>query len=354
MYKRAIEQVKQSGLDGFLVMDPHNFSWLCQKDAYFFPGQLLLTQDAAHLFTGSRNIEAIRESYPEYEVHQGGAPAALRLCNDLGMNTLGIEGGTLTWAQHQMLTRNAGRVDLMPLMDFIEDIRLIKTPEEIALLQKATDIADKAFQLFMGKLGAGMTEIQARNIFQNLLMEEGAETLSFDVLLASGAGCFVPHATASEKVIQKGDMVLMDYGAKYRGYCSDTTRTVFIGSVDSTQKRRYELVLEAQLNAIQNIHPGITAHGADALSRDVITAREPVGCFDYGLGHGIGMENHEKPRMKPNSGYIMLEGTAVSVEPGLYIKGWGGIRIEDVIVIGKGEDGANLNLTHATKELIVI
>lgn len=350
MYRRVQQKLQETEFDAYLINSEANKNWLCNKDNYFFPAVLLLTKDMVYLFSNSRNLETIRENYAEYQVLKGDIDKALDKFKELQLNNLAFEDDLLSWRQYQQISERLAGYTLLPGGGFIEELRMVKTEEEISLLRQAAVVSDRGFTAFLAELKPGLTERQAKNILVNKLYQAGADGLSFDVLLSSGAKSFVPHAESSERVLQKGDLVLIDFGVKKDGYCSDTTRTVCLGKADPLQKERYELVLKAQKYAIDNITAGMTTGEADALARKLIMAEEPDGCYDYGLGHGIGMQVHEKPRMRPGSDDILPAYTTVSVEPGIYIKEWGGIRIEDIIVIMP--EGANEVLSSLPKELL--
>ncbi len=348
MYLRVIEKLKASDFDAFLIQDEANRNFLCNKGNYFLPGIMLITKDEVFLATPSRNIRHFKELYEEYTVIKGGLVELSEIAKEKNIKKIGYENFSVAKSTYDDMKLMFNESEFMEGGHFIEDIRVSKTESEIKLLQEATSLSDKAYVEFLNHLKIGITEKQARAKFDSILMQFGADEFSFPTLLSSGSRTFLPHSAPTDKIIEKGDLVLMDFGIVLNGYCSDTTRAVVMGSADERQKQMYELVLKAQKNALENIKAGITARQADAYARDVITAVLNEGCFDYGLGHGIGMKVHEKPRFHPNNEYIMLENTAMSVEPGIYIEGWGGIRIEDILIVGKEKGGRNL--TSAPKE----
>ncbi len=352
MYQRVLAKLNQSDLDGYLVQNEHNRNFLCNKGNYCLPGTMLLTKTEVYLATPSRNWAYFAQIYPEYHVLQGGVGAIADICQTLGIQRMGYEANLTSKLAYDALQTTFATQTLVDAPRFVEDLRLIKTKGELTLLQEATRISDKAYVEFLNHIKIGQTEAEARNIFNDILMRFGADGFRFETLLSSGARCFLPHSAPTDKVIAAGDFVLMDFGIAKNGYCSDTSRTIVMGQADSRQKEAYALVLAAQLAALDGIRAGMSAAQADAIARDIICAQMPEHCFDYGLGHGIGRQVHEAPRMHPSSSAVTLqENMVVSVEPGVYVKGWGGIRIEDVLVIKKGR---GVNLTTAPKELIEI
>lgn len=352
MHERVMRKIASANIDAYFVKNPDSINWLCGKGNYYLPGCMILTSAIAVLFTNSRNIAAFRKLYPEYEIISGGMQEAVRLCKDNGIHLMGFESSTLSFDDINHLIMSLPICSLVPLPDFIEDIMMVKTPDEIELLANAAKLSDAAYDEFLGQLRGGITERQAKNIFRNIIFSHGADDLAFDLLISSGPRTFLPHSASTDRVMEKGDLVLMDFGITLNGYCSDTSRTLVIGPPDERQKAMYELVRKAQKNAIENITAGMCGQEADALARNMITHELESGCYEYGLGHGIGMTVHEKPRMHPGSSYPLQDRTVVSVEPGIYIEGWGGIRIEDMLVIGRDKPGRVL--TKASKEFLVI
>lgn len=351
MYKRVIEKVQESPFEAFLIQHEYNRNFLCNKGNYFLPGVLLITESEVYLATPSRNINYFKTLYSEYHVLAGGLTTLVDVCHKKGLKTIGYEQTTITMNQYTTMQTLFKDCELISAPNFMEQIRMVKTPEEIHLLQEAATLSDKAYLEFLNHLKVGITEKEARVTFDHILMSLGADEFSFPTLLSSGERSFMPHSAPTDKVIQSGDLVLMDYGIILNGYCSDTSRTVVMGHADERQKALYDLVLRAQLHALDHITAGITCQEADAYARDYIQAELHQSCFDYGLGHGIGMEVHEDPRFRPQNDFILLPNTAMSVEPGIYIEGWGGIRIEDIMIVEAHKGGRNLT-TAPKMELI--
>src|SRR5699024_8374421 len=233
--------------------------------------------------------------------------------------------------------------------DLVETLRLIKSDEEIEIMQAAAKIADDAFNHILNYIKPGRTELDVSNELEFFMRQAGATASSFDTIVASGYRSALPHGVASNKTIEAGELVTLDFGALYEGYCSDITRTVAVGHVNDQLKEIYDIVLQAQLKGVKGVKAGITRHEADALTRDYITEKGYGDYFGHSTGHGLGMEVHENPRLAPDASVILEEGMVVTVEPGIYVPEVGGCRIEDDIVV---TTEGNKRLTHADKQFI--
>ena len=237
----------------------------------------------------------------------------------------------------------------VPLGEELSLLRAVKDEGEIEKLARAEQIGDEAFSYILTQIKPGITELEIAAKLEYYMKSHGAQEKGFDTIAASGLHSAMPHAVPSEKVLEKGDFLTLDFGCKYQGYCSDMTRTVVIGKANEKQKEIYKIVLEAQEAALAGLRAGMTGAEGDALARKVI---EEAGCGDYfghGLGHSVGLEIHEKPALSPKDQTILRPGIIETVEPGIYIPGLGGVRIEDMTVIT--ENGIK-NLTSSPKELI--
>jgi Xaa-Pro aminopeptidase len=228
---------------------------------------------------------------------------------------------------------------------------LIKTDSEIKILKVAADIADAAFKHMVEYIRPGLTEMEVSNELEFFMRKAGATSSSFDTIVASGYRGALPHGVASDKIIEKGDMITLDYGAYYKGYVSDITRTLAVGEPDEKLKEIYDIVLQAQMRGMDGIKPGMSGKEADALTRDYITEKGYGEYFGHSTGHGIGLEVHEGPSLASKSEIILEPGMVVTVEPGIYIPGLGGVRIEDDTLITSDH---NETLTHSTKDLIIL
>ena len=238
-----------------------------------------------------------------------------------------------------------------PLGSRIDDLRQVKTKEELEYLAKAEEIGDKAFAEFLKIVKPGMTELEAAAELEYLMKKEGAEDLSFNTIIASGLNSSMPHAIPGYKKLEEGDFVTCDFGCKYKGYCSDMTRTFVLGKASDKQKEIYNVVLKAQLAGLAAVKAGVSGASVDKVARDIITEAGYGDCFGHGLGHSVGLFIHESPRLSPSDDTILKANMIETVEPGIYVPGFGGVRIEDMVVVT--EDGCR-NLAHSPKELIEV
>lgn len=237
------------------------------------------------------------------------------------------------------------------LDNMIDALRMVKSESEIEKIKKAQKIAEGAFDDICGFIKPGVTEKEIALRLEHYMLTHGAEGLSFETIAVSGKNTSMPHGVPTDKKIEIGDFVTMDYGALYDGYHSDMTRTVAVGKVSDEQKKVYNTVLEAQKAGLDFIRPGVSGKDADRVSRDIIENAGYGEYFGHSLGHGVGVEIHEKPNLSPSSEFILKKGNVVTVEPGIYVPGKFGVRIEDFAVIT--ENGAE-NMTHCPKELIIL
>ncbi|MEE0954405.1 MAG: aminopeptidase P family protein [Eubacterium sp.] len=237
----------------------------------------------------------------------------------------------------------------VPMGGLVDELRRIKTQEELDYLAKAEAIGDAAFKGILDFIKPGLTELEIAAELEYYMKKNGAERLSFDSIVASGKNSSMPHAVPSEKKVEEGDFITMDFGCTYKGYCSDMTRTIVVGKADEKQKEIYGVVLEAQLKALAALHAGVTGASVDAVARKVIGDAGYGDCFGHGLGHSVGLYIHENPRLSPTDPTILKAGMIETVEPGIYVPGFGGVRIEDMVCVT--EEGC-INFAHSPKELI--
>jgi Xaa-Pro aminopeptidase len=233
----------------------------------------------------------------------------------------------------------------------VEALREIKSTGELAAIKKAAHLTDAAFYYLLGIIRPGMSELEIVALLYKFFLDNDSEGFSFDPIVASGENSSKPHAVAGRRKIRRGDLVTFDIGCKIDGYCSDFTRTVAIGAIDPELKKIYNIVLEANLRVLSKIADGISGFDADAAARDYINSEGFGGSFGHGTGHGVGLEIHEAPRLGASSKQILRAGMVVTDEPGIYLPGIGGVRIEDLVLVTN--DGCEA-LSHAKKELIIL
>lgn len=339
------------GVDAVLITSSFNRRYMTNFTGT--AGAALISMDKALFLTDFRYIEQASKQCGGYEIVKisGTIPEEVsRQAKKLGITKLGFEEDHLTFSLYKAYEKEID-AELIPLSGAVEKLRLIKTDAEIKILKEAADIADAAFKHILDFLRPGKTELEVSNELEFFMRKAGAASSSFNTIVASGYRSALPHGVASDKIIELGDFVTMDFGAYYKGYVSDITRTVAVGKPDEKLKEIYEIVLEAQLRGMNGIKPGITGKEADALTRDYIAEKGYGDHFGHSTGHGIGLEVHEGPSLSFKSDLVLEPGMVVTCEPGIYIPGLGGVRIEDDTLITK--DG-NEALTHSTKDLIIL
>jgi Xaa-Pro aminopeptidase len=335
-------KLAEKGVDAVLVSQPENRYYLSGFDGS--AGFLLITRQKAVLATDFRYIEQAGAQSPDYEVFRikdnitDWFPG---LAGGLNIKKLGFEAGNVTFTMHHQLrdalNRNKVPVKLVPVNGLVESLRAVKEPEEIELIRKAVEIADVAYGYIEGVIQAGMTEKQVAWEIEKYLRENGSQAVPFDIIVASGPHSALPHARPSERIINPGEPIVIDMGARFDGYTSDLSRTICLGNPDHTFKKIYHTVLDAQLRAVSIINEGMTGQQADSSARTVIEQAGYGEAFGHALGHGIGLAPHESPRLGPGSTEPLTSGMVFTVEPGIYLPGWGGVRIEDTVIMEGGK-----------------
>jgi len=285
-----------------------------------------------------------------------GYPGRIRdMVQELGIATLGVEGDTMSVngfaSLRKALSEVGGGVELKPLPNVVLGLRRIKDDEEIRRIRAACALADRAFEQFLTLLRPGKTEKQVAAELEFWAKVQGAEKEAFDTIVASGVRSALPHGRASEKPLAAGEFVTLDFGVRLDGYHSDLTRTVFLGEPTDRHREVYQAVLDAQATAVGAIRAGVSGKAVDAAARELLAARGLGDAFKHGLGHGLGLMVHDHPALSPREELTLQAGMVLTVEPGVYLEGWGGVRIEDDVVVT--ESGCEV-LTHAPKELIAL
>ena len=264
---------------------------------------------------------------------------------------LGFESAHLLHRDFQRLLDSGARWQWRPTGDLVESLRERKDADEVRLIAEAAGVATRALDRVLPHVRAGMTEIETAGLLEKALRDEGTEGFPFPSIVASGPRAALPHARSSRREILRGDFLLMDFGAEVGGYCADLTRTVVVGKASPEQRQVYDVVRRANEIAAGAVRPGMRGRDADALARDYIERCGFGDEFGHSLGHGLGLEVHEAPRLARSADGILAEGSVVTIEPGIYRPGWGGVRIEDDVHLASG--GPEL-LTHFTRELLEV
>lgn len=340
--------LNKKNLDAIIITGSENL--------YYFSGFsggegfLVITRQGKYLLVDGRyTIQAKNQAKDSYVTEYKDSP--YRLISDMKFDKIGFEDKKISYNMFKQLYRVMPAVTMLGISDDLTDIRKIKSEQEISNIKTAEKIGDMAFSHIKKYIKPGISERDIALELEFFMRKNGAERLSFDTIVASGENSALPHAQVTDRKIKNGDFVLMDFGCVYKGYCSDMTRTVAVGYADDKMKKIYETVLKAQTEAIKKLKPGTLSKTVDKTARDIIENAGFNGLFSHSLGHGVGLEIHEHPNLSPKSDEILSAGNVVTAEPGIYIENYGGVRIEDLLVIR--ENGYE-NLTHSDKDLIIL
>jgi len=339
--KNVRDAMKELKLDGLLLTHPPDLAYLTNFSGEDSVG--LLTEKDFYLVTDFRYQEQAEQEvgWLKTTIREGKMTEALaKVLAEAKVQRVGFEANYTTFGQVDAVDRamkeqkDAKPIELVPLQDVMINLRKVKDDNEIDLIRKSVGIAEEAFEAVKSEIKVGQTENHLAGLLVLELRARGATNSSFPVIVASGANSSLPHYRPSEALVQRDQPVLIDWGAIYKGYCSDLTRTMLVGRVGGRIKQIYKLVQEAQEAAIKFLRPGVTSMQADRVARDIIERAGFGKEFGHGLGHGIGREIHELPTMRKTGGDEELRpGMVVTVEPGIYLPGEGGVRIEDNVLI---------------------
>lgn len=353
MYKKRIEKLRENmsakGIESFLVISDPNRNYLSG-----FTGNesfALITKEEAFFITDSRYTEQAEMQVKDYQILQYKGKIIdfiSDLVNSKGIKNIALEEGIVTLSFYQEL-KGKYTGEILSGQKEIEDIRIIKSKDEAEKIKKAASIADSGFSHMLNFIKEGMTEREIALELEFFMKKQGASGLSFETIAASGFRSSLPHGAASGKKIEKGEFLTLDFGCIYQDYCSDMTRTVAIGEVSPKMKDIYNIVLEANRKALKAIKPGAVCKDVDAVARGYIEAMGYGANFGHGLGHGVGREIHEAPRLSPMCDVILKSGMVVTDEPGIYLPGEFGVRIEDLVLVT--DEGFEV-LSKSPRELI--
>ncbi|MDO8671296.1 MAG: aminopeptidase P family protein [Dehalococcoidia bacterium] len=334
--------LEQQGLDAILIGCSENRSYLSGFTGS--DGYLLISARSALIATDFRYFEQTKRESPRFELLKlkgYGGKWLIEAAAQIASKKIGFEAVHLSFASYRSfvdaISAAAAPVELIPQTGLVESLRSIKDPDEIESISKAANLAHRAFTQFASELQEGMTEKQAAWHLERTMRDMGSQNLPFEIIVASGPNAALPHARPSDRVIAAGEPVIVDFGARVDGYCSDITRTLWLGKADDRLIRANDIVFGAQRTAIELIRAGMTGRLADKLARTVIEHGGYGEAFGHGLGHGIGLETHEAPRLGPSSEDTLCDGMVFTVEPGVYFPDWGGVRIEDTVVMEGGK-----------------
>lgn len=341
--------IDSSRLDGVLFSSLENIRYLCGFTGS--EGSFVLSQKEAFFLTDSRYWTQAEEEVKGSQIihYKKKVEGIASLLLDLKLKSIGFESTSLTFSVHQSLQQKlANEAKLIPIEDEIKNLRAIKDVQELTSIRTAIDISSKAYLHILKMLHQGALEREIALEMEFFMKKNGAEVIGFDIIIASGKRSALPHGRASNKRIEKGDLILIDFGSRFQGYHSDQTRTLVCGKPTSKQKKVYQIVMEAHDKAIEVIRPGIPIHVVDEAARAHIRTSGFGDYFGHGTGHGIGLAVHEDPVVNSENQGLIQEGMVFTVEPGIYIPDWGGVRIEDMVrVTSKGTEV----LTHLPGEL---
>lgn len=348
------EKMEKTGLPALLVSNVENAGWLTGFSGS--SANVVVTPKDALFITDSRYTIQARDEVADIPVETFASPVEMsefvaQQLKKMGVNKIGFEANNTTVEQYEKLKGKFAGIELVPAADMFTDLRLVKAPDEIAKIKGACKLADKCFEHVLRMIQPGVSEWDIGLEIEFYFRRNMAD-IAFSPIVASGWRSALPHGRASvDKKLEAGDFVTLDFGAKLDGYNSDITRTMVLAPVSDRHKFVYERVLAAQQAALDIMKPGVLAHDVDAAARDLLAKDDLAKYFGHGLGHGLGRSVHDGGRLGTNSKTVLEPGQVWTVEPGVYIEGFGGVRIEDDVVVS--EKGIEI-ITHSPKELLVL
>jgi Xaa-Pro aminopeptidase len=337
-------------LDGLVVTGPENIRYLSGFSGSL--GYLVIGTGTAEILGDSRYWLQMQAEAPGFTLVRAGPSHGLwalisERLKALGLRRIGFESLQMTVDQHQRLAAALPpELTLIPTAGLVEELRIIKSAEEVALLRAVASIAGRAFDRVRSAIRPGLRERDVAFLLEQTFRELGADGAAFETIVAAGERGALPHGRASDRVLERGDMVVVDFGATAGGYHSDTTRTIVIGEPTTEQARIIEAVRQAQLASMALMRPGVTADAIDRRAHEVLAAE--AHAFGHGLGHGIGLQVHERPFLSPTDHTALRAGMVITNEPGIYIPDWGGVRLEEMVLVTESEPEV---LTSASWEI---
>ncbi len=331
-------KIANERLDAILISQGENRRYLSGFTGS--AGFLLISEKSAILATDFRYTEQAKNQAPDFDIARIEGEIQKwfpQLIASVEADRIGFEANGLSFATHHQLVAAAKKKKLVPTEGIVESLRAIKDVKELELITKAVEISDAAFDEVSSTIRPGMTEKEVAWALEKSMREKGSESMPFEIIVASGPNAALAHHEPAERAILQGEPVVIDMGARLEGYSSDLSRTICLGNQDEFFGKLYLLVLHAQLAAIAAVRAGMSGEEADGLARTVIDQGGYGDNFGHGLGHGVGLAPHEQPRLGKGSRDVMTEGMVFTIEPGIYVNGWGGVRIEDTAVLENGK-----------------
>lgn len=351
--KKLISSMLLNEHEGVLVYNPSNMFYL---SGYTGEGLVLITNQVCAIVTDFRYTEQAENQSPDFQVHMVGngrnhETIAGELCRANGVDTLYYEDDYLTVRTFERCRKNIPGTEWKSVNGAVEKLREIKDENELHLISEACRITGEAFERLLPNIKEGMSEKELALMLEFDMLTHGASGLAFSTIVAAGANGSLPHAVPGDYKIRRGDMITFDFGAKFGGYCADMTRTIALGNPSDEMRKVYQIVLDAQMKAQDAVMAGKVCKDIDSIARDYIYSNGYEGRFGHGLGHAVGIDIHESPRFSQTCNDIAQVGQVMTVEPGIYLPGVGGVRIENSVIVREG--GCDV-LTKPTRELIIL
>lgn len=340
--------LKEKNLDAILLYKPENRFYLSGFTGS--NGYVLISEENLKFITDFRYIEQAQNQCHGFEIIETNSSRTIvDILSELNLSKLGIEEDYMTYGQALNFKNKLSEIEMIPLEGALLELRSIKTLDEIKNIEQAASIADKAFEYILKFIKPGLRELDIALELEFFMRKRGASKLSFETIVASGKRSSLPHGLASDKTIEIGDMITLDFGCVYNNYCSDMTRSFVLGKANNKQKEIYNLVLEAQKKSLEAVKPGISGEQLDGIARTIIKDSGYGDYFGHGLGHGVGLEIHELPHINIRGKRPIESGMVLTIEPGIYIPDFAGVRIEDLVLVTN--NGYRV-LSKSTKDFI--
>jgi len=350
--EKVVKNFKKKNYDGILVFNPTNIGYLTGYKS--FPGAALISEKDRMLFADQLYYEEVKVNTENYQIElkdKNFYAALEKTINQFGMEKIGFEDNYVTVDNYNNLKKKLKHINFKPLKGLLEAIRTIKEKDEIENIKKAALLGDEAFNNLLTFIKPEMSEIDIALELEHFIRKNGADDVSFKIIVASGKRSALPHGEPTNKKLQKGDLVVIDFGTVVNGYHSDMTRTIGIGKLSPEQKKIYSVVKKAQEHTIQFLKVGLTGTAVDGLARNFIESAGYGNYFTHSTGHGLGLAVHEEPKLSSSGNMLLRSQMVITVEPGIYIPGLCGVRIEDMVLL---KENSIETLTKSGRELILI